>query len=125
MTADLSLDPGHAELDNQDANCWNAITPNGAFVYASNAGTSNISGFSIGQNGALTALTSSSVVATNPENATNLDITTSGDGKFFYSLNAMTGTVGVFAIQSNGTLKEVDEISGFTAAVGFNGIAAL
>jgi len=110
---------------NGDANCWNAITPNGAFVYASNAGTSNISGFSIGQSGALTALTSSSVVATNPNNSTNLDITTSGDGKFFYSLNAMTGTVGVFAIQSNGTLKEVDEIPGFTAAVGFNGIAAL
>ena len=110
---------------NGDANCWNAITPNGAFVYASNAGSSNISGFSIGQNGALTALTSSSVVASNPENATNLDITVSGDGKFFYSLNAAVGTVGVFAIQSDGTLKEVDEIPGFTAAVGFNGIAAL
>jgi 6-phosphogluconolactonase len=110
---------------NGTANCWNAITPNGAFVYASNAGSSTISGFSIGQGGALTALTSSSVVASNPENSTNLDITTSGDGKFFYSLNAMVGTVGVFAIQSNGTLKEVNEIPGFTAAVGFNGIAAL
>jgi len=110
---------------NGEANCWNAITPNGTFVYASNAGTSNISGFSIGQSGALTALTSSSVVASNPANATNLDITISGDGKFFYSLNAMVGTVGVFAIQPNGTLKEVDEIPGFTAAVGFNGIAAL
>jgi len=110
---------------NGDANCWNAVTPNGAFVYASNAGSSNISGFSIGQSGALTALTSSSVVASNPENATNLDITISGDGKFFYSLNATVGTVGVFAIQSNGALTELDEIPGFTAAVGFNGIAAL
>jgi 6-phosphogluconolactonase (cycloisomerase 2 family) len=110
---------------NGEANCWNAITPNGAFIYVSNAGTSNISGFSIGKNGALTALNSSSIVASNPENATNLDITISGDGKFFYSLNAMVGTVGVFAIQPNGTLSEVDEIPGFTAAVGFNGIAAL
>jgi 6-phosphogluconolactonase len=110
---------------NGEANCWNAITPNGAFVYVSNAGSSNISGFSISKSGALTALTSSSVVASNPENATNLDITISGDGKFFYSLNATVGTVGVFAIQSNGTLTEVDEIPGFTAAVGFNGIAAL
>ncbi len=110
---------------NGEANCWNAITPNGAFVYASNAGSSTISGFSIGQSGALTALTSSSVVASNPANATNLDITTSGDGKFVYSLNARVGTVGVFAVQSNGTLTEVGEIPGFTAAVGFNGIAAL
>jgi len=110
---------------NGDANCWNAITPNGDFVYASNAGSSNISGFLIGKSGVLTALTPSSVVASNPENATNLDITISGDGKFLYSLNATVGTVGVFAIQSDGTLKEVDEIPGFTAAVGFNGIAAL
>ena len=110
---------------NGDANCWNAITPKGTFVYASNAGSSNISGFSIGKSGALTALNSSSIVASNPENATNLDITVSGDGEFLYSLNATVGTVGVFAIQSNGTLKEVDEIPGFTAAVGFNGIAAL
>src|ERR1700744_1073951 len=110
---------------NGDANCWNAITPNGAFVYASNAGSSNISGFSIGQSGALTALTSSSIVANNPEKAKHLDITISGDGKFFYSLNATVGTVGIFAIQSNGRLTEVDEIPGFTAAGGFNGIAAL
>jgi 6-phosphogluconolactonase (cycloisomerase 2 family) len=110
---------------NGAANCWDAITPNGAFVYASNAGTSTISGFTIGGNGALTAITSSSVVASNPNGATNLDIAISGDGKFLYSLNAMVGTVGVFAIQPDGTLKEVDEIPGFTAAVGFNGISAL
>jgi 6-phosphogluconolactonase (cycloisomerase 2 family) len=110
---------------NGAANCWNAITPIGTFVYASNAGTSTISGFTIGASGALTGVTSSSVVASNPEGATNLDIAISGDGKFFYSLNATVGTVGVFAIQSDGTLKEVDEIPAFTAAVGFNGIAAL
>src|SRR6202522_973171 len=110
---------------NGSATCGNAITPNGAFVYTSNAGSSNISGFSIGQSGALTGLNSSSIVASNPENATNLDVTISGDGKFFYSLNAIVGTVGVFAIQPNGTLTEVDEMPGFTAAVGFNGIAAL
>jgi 6-phosphogluconolactonase len=110
---------------NGSANCWNAITPNGDFVFVSNAGSSNISGFSIGQSGALTSLTTSSVVASNPAGATNLDITISGDGKFLYSLNATVGTVGVFAIQSDGKLTEVDEIPGFTAAVGFNGIAAL
>jgi 6-phosphogluconolactonase len=110
---------------NGDANCWNAITPNGAFVYASNAGSKNFSGFSIGQSGALTPLTTSSLVASNFEGAANLDIITSGDGKFFYALNSNVGAVGVFAIQSNGTLTEVAEIPGFTGEVGFNGIAAL
>src|SRR5437588_507263 len=31
-----------------NANCWNAVTPNGRWVYASNAGSSTIAGFSIG-----------------------------------------------------------------------------
>ncbi|MGA8490035.1 MAG: beta-propeller fold lactonase family protein, partial [Terriglobales bacterium] len=38
------------------ATCWNVVTPNGKWVYTSNAGTSNISGFTIASNGALTAL---------------------------------------------------------------------
>lgn len=61
------------------ANCWNAITPDGRFVYVSNAGSSTISGFAIGASGALSALPGT-VVASNPAGATNLDITVSADG---------------------------------------------
>lgn len=107
-----------------DANCWNAITPNGSFVYVSNAGSSNISGFAIGTGGVLTPI-ASTILASNPAGATNLDIAISTDGKFLYSLNATVGKIGVFAIHSDGTLTELPEISGFTAAAGFNGIAAL
>jgi 6-phosphogluconolactonase (cycloisomerase 2 family) len=107
-----------------DANCWNAISPDGTHVYASNAGSSNISGFTIGAGGALTAI-GSTILASNPAGPTNLDITTSGDGKFLYSLNAQVGTIGVFSIHPDGTLSEVAEIPGFSKADGFNGIAAL
>lgn len=44
------------------ANCWNAITPNGKFVYVSNAGSANISGFAIASNGALTQMLHREVV---------------------------------------------------------------
>jgi 6-phosphogluconolactonase len=106
------------------ANCWNAIDPDGTHVYVSNAGSSNISGFTIGAGGTLTPI-AGTIVGANPEGSTNLDITISGDGKFLYSLNGEVGMVGVFAILPNGTLEEVTQLPGLPAAAGFNGIAAL
>ena len=105
------------------ANCWNAITPDGRFVYVSNAGSSTISGFAIAGNGSLSALPGI-VVGGNPAGATNLDITVSADGKFLYTMNSHNGTVGIFAIQKDGTLKTVTAASGIAPNSGFNGIAA-
>jgi 6-phosphogluconolactonase len=105
------------------ANCWNAVTPDGRFVYVSNAGSSTISGFAIAANGALSALPGT-VVGENPAGATNLDIAVSADGKFLYSMNSHNGTIGIFAIQKDGTLKSVAAASGITPNSGFNGIAA-
>ena len=57
--------------------------------------------------------------------STNIDITVSSDGKFLYTLNAGTGTVGMFAIQpTNGTLTDLGTASSLPAASGLNGIAA-
>ena len=105
------------------ANCWNVVTPDGRFVYVSNAGSATISGFAIGATGALTPI-SGTVVGTNPSGATNLDITVSGDGKFLYTLNSGNGTIGIFAIQKDGTLANVGPAEVFAAKAGFNGIAA-
>jgi len=105
------------------ANCWNAVTPDGRFVYVSNAGSSTISGFAINANGSLSALPGT-VVAANPAGATNLDIAVSADGKFLYTLNSHNGTVGIFAIQENGMLKNAGSVGGITPNSGFNGIAA-
>ncbi len=105
------------------ANCWNVVTPDGKFVYASNAGTSNISGFAIGNTGALTALPGT-VVGTNPAGSTNLDIAVTADGKFVYTLNSVAGTVGIFAVQKDGTLLNVGLAGGVSPLSGFNGIAA-
>ena len=106
-----------------DANCWNAITPDGKFVYTSNAASADLSGFSIGANGALTPLPGT-VVGSNPAGSTNLDIAISADGKFLYSLNSGTGVVGIFGIQQDGTLNSLGDAGGLTATAGFNGIAA-
>ena len=106
-----------------NANCWNAITPDRRFVYNSNAGSANIAGFAIGKNGALTPLPGT-IVGSNPVAATNLDIAVSSDSKFLYTLNTGTGRIGVFAIQEDGSLNNLGEFGSFSAASGFNGIAA-
>jgi 6-phosphogluconolactonase len=105
------------------ANCWNVVTPDGKFVYASNAGTSNISGFAIASTGTLTALPGTTV-GTNPAGSTNLDIAVTADGKFVYTLNSVAGSVGIFAVQKDGTLLNVGFAGGVSPLSGFNGIAA-
>lgn len=107
-----------------DGNCWNAITPNGKFVYADNSGTSSVAAFSVGPNGALTPI-ADTLVATLPAGTTNLDMNISGDGKFLYTLDSGLGAVSVFSINADGTLTDFGEINGLPKSVGFNGIAVL
>lgn len=105
------------------ATCWDVVTPDGAVVYAINAGTSNLSGFNIGHNGSLAPI-GATIVGSNPAGSTNLDTAISDDGKFIYTLNAGTGTVGVFATQNDGSLVSLGQVDGLAASAGLNGIAA-
>jgi 6-phosphogluconolactonase len=105
-------------------NCWNAITPNGKYVYTSNSGSDSISGYAIGAGGVLTPI-GATVVGTNPTGSHNVDIAVSADGKNVYTINSVSGTIGVFQIQSDGTLTNLGEEGDLPKSVGFNGIAAL
>ena len=106
------------------ATCWLAVTPNGHFVYTSNAGSSTISGFSIAANGALTPL-AGTILATLPAGSTNLDVTITHDGKFLYSLDSGTGVVSIFAIGEDGLLTQEGEVGNLPAEAGLNGIASI
>jgi len=105
------------------ANCWNVVTPNGRFVYVSNAGSSTIAGFSISATGSLTPLPGT-IVGTNPAGSGNLDIAVSEDGKFLYSLNSAAGAIGAFAINADGSLTNLGTTHGLPAGSSLNGIAA-
>ena len=105
------------------ATCWNAVTPDGRFVYTSNAATGTISGFAIASTGTLTAL-SGTIVGTNPAGSTNLDLAISSDGKFLYTLNSGMGTVSIFGINQDGTLASLGDAGDLSASAGYNGIAA-
>src|ERR1700751_2439277 len=116
------ISAGVATLGN--ANCWNAATPNGLWVYVSNAASSTISGFHIGTEGSLTPI-GATVLGINPAGSGNLDIAVTADSQFLYSLNSGNGTIGIFAIdQQGGALINLSEDSVISAKAGFNGIAA-
>ena len=116
------ISTGVATLGN--ANCWNVATPNGLWVYVSNAASSTISGFHIAANGSLTPI-GSTVLGINPTGSGNLDIAVTADSAFLYTLNSGNGTIGVFAItQQGGALTNVSEDQVILAKAGFNGIAA-
>jgi 6-phosphogluconolactonase (cycloisomerase 2 family) len=125
VQADGTLAPISTGVSTQgNANCWNAVTPDGRFVFDSNAGSSNIAGFAIAPDGSLTAIPGGPVIGSNPAGSVNLDIAISADGKFLYTLNSHAGTIGIFAIANEGTLTNIGEAGGVTALAGFNGIAA-
>jgi 6-phosphogluconolactonase len=106
-------------------NCWNAITPDGRWVYVSNSGSDNISGFNIGKDGSLTPI-AGTVLGNNPAGSHNVDIAVSADGKFVYTINSQSGNIGVFAInQQDGSLTSLGQAGDLPKSVGFNGIAAL
>ncbi|HEX6395853.1 MAG TPA: beta-propeller fold lactonase family protein [Steroidobacteraceae bacterium] len=124
LSAEGKLQPVSVSLPTLGAaNCWNVVTPDGRFVYTSNAGTDSIAGFAIGSTGELSPI-GSTIVGVNPHGSANLDITISADGHFLYSLNAGTGAVGIFAIARDGSLVNLGVRGGLPAAAGLNGIAA-
>jgi len=53
-----------------------------------------------------------------------LDLAVTGDGRFLYTLNVGTGTVGIFRIRANGRLIPLGEAPGLAALQGAQGIAA-
>jgi 6-phosphogluconolactonase len=106
------------------ANCWSGVTANGRYVYTSNSASSTIAGFAINPTGVLTPI-DSTIVATLPTGATNIDIAASSDSKYVYTLNAGNGTIGEFAIDSTtGQLTQLGRAGGLNPASGLNGIAA-
>lgn len=64
------------------------------------------------------------VQASNANGSANLDMAITSDGKFLYSLNAGTGTIGLFAISKDGRLMNPGLVGGLRSNSGLNGIAA-
>jgi 6-phosphogluconolactonase (cycloisomerase 2 family) len=108
----------------QAAPCWLIVDSRGRFAYTANAGGSSISGFAIGTDGALTLITPGGRTGDLGSGAQPLDIDFGGDGHFLYVLKNGTGSIGAFAVNSDGTLTPLADTPGQFARAGYMGLVA-
>jgi len=114
--ADGSLEPiSSMVMTGQRAACWAAVTKNGRYGYVTNAGTGNISGFAIGQDGSASLLNADGVTATTGGNPT--DVAVSHDSIYFYARVAALGEIAIFRIASDGSLESLPPLMGVSATL--------
>lgn len=110
--------------DGQAAPCWLIVDGEGRFAYTANAGGSSISGFSIASDGTLALITPGGRTGDLGTGAQPLDLDITPDSRFLYVLKNGTGTVGTFAVNSNGSLTALADTPGLGAQVGYMGLVA-
>jgi 6-phosphogluconolactonase len=114
----LSLVSG-AVPTTETAACWIAITGNGKFAYAGNAGSASVTGYRVANDGSLSILTPGGKTGTAAAGVIDLDV--SRNSTFLYGRLA-NGTIGAWSIASNGSLTALAPAGGLPA--GAAGIAA-
>jgi 6-phosphogluconolactonase (cycloisomerase 2 family) len=107
-------------MTGQRAACWAVVTKNGRFGYVTNAGTGNISGFAIDQDGGISLLNEDGVTAVTGGNPT--DVAVSHNSRFLYARVAATNSIAVFSIEADGALEPLPFLTGTPA--GLAGLAA-
>jgi 6-phosphogluconolactonase (cycloisomerase 2 family) len=105
----------------QGAACWVAVSPDGRWAYTGNA-SGSISGFSVGRDGALTALTANGLSAAVPSPR---DLDFSRDGRFLYVVSPGNATaaprVNGYRVGRDGALTQITTapaLPGLTGAAG-------
>ena len=103
----------------ETAACWVAVTPDGRFLYTTNAGSGTVSGYSIRPDGAITLLDSDGVTGVTGGGVT--DVTLANNGRYLYALRSGAGAIAIFRVEEHGALTS---LGGVTLPAGANGIAA-
>jgi 6-phosphogluconolactonase (cycloisomerase 2 family) len=103
----------------ETAACWIAVTGNGKFAYAGNAGTASVTGYRVAPDGSLSILDADGKTGSAAAGIT--DLAMSVDSHFLYARTG-NGTVTAWAIAADGSLSDVGAFAGLPA--GAAGIAA-
>jgi len=92
----LSAIGGSPFADFQTAPCWQAISPDGRYLYALDTGSAEVSSYAISRDGSLTLLSNTPVSST--PGVTGTDIALSADGRTLYLNMAKIDAVAAFAV---------------------------
>jgi 6-phosphogluconolactonase len=116
ITSAPGLEPvSSAVMTGQRAACWTVITKNGRYGYVVNAGTGNISGFSIAKDGSISLLDADGVTAQTGGNPT--DAVLSNDSQYLYVRVAALSQIAIFRVQSDGSLVPLPPLAGLPAGL--------
>ena len=107
-------------MTGQRAACWAVVTKNGRYGYVTNAGTGNVSGFAIEQDGSASLLDANGVTAVTGGNPT--DAAVSESSRYLYVRVAALSQIAIFRIESDGSLTALPPLTGTPA--GLAGLAA-
>jgi 6-phosphogluconolactonase (cycloisomerase 2 family) len=102
-------------MTGQRAACWAAVTGNGRYGYVTNAGTGNISGFAIAEDGTASLLDADGVTAVTGGNPT--DVAVSRNSRFLYVRVSATSEIAVFRIHADGSLEKRPSLTGTPAGL--------
>lgn len=103
----------------ETAACWVAVTNDGRFAYAGNAGTASVTGYRVAPDGSLAILDADGKTASAAAGVTDLAL--SRDSRFLYG-RISDRTVAAWAVGADGSLADLGAIPGLPA--GAAGIAA-
>jgi 6-phosphogluconolactonase (cycloisomerase 2 family) len=99
----------------QTAACWLAITGNGRFAYAANAGSASISSYAVAPDGSLALL--NGIAGSTPAGSSPQDLALSAGSQYLYNL--ASGTISEFQVAADGGLAPIGSITGLpTSTVG-------
>jgi 6-phosphogluconolactonase (cycloisomerase 2 family) len=103
------------------APCWIGVTADGQHAYSGNTGSGTITGYTVGDQGTLTRLsTNGGIFHTGGATPTELAILRS---QVLYVLNRGSGGIGVFQISADGSLVMIQNLQGVLPATTFaNGL---
>lgn len=104
--------------DGQAALCW--ITPASGYDYVANAGSNDLSAYTVSAGGTPSLIGTSGVVATT--DAGPIDMASSADGRTLYVEAGGAGAVDEFGVNGDGSLTDLGSVAGL--GTGIEGIAA-
>lgn len=109
--------------DAQGLACWIALDPiTNRYAYISNNGSGTISSYSIGMSGGLKLVNASA--GTGASRPNDMAVAQDHGKSFLYALDAGSGLVGMFQINSDGSMTSLGSVSGMPAVAGAQGLAA-
>lgn len=103
--------------DGQSALCW--ITPVGGYYYVANAGSNNVSAYTVAPDGTPSVVGATGVVATTDGGP--IDMASSVDGTTLYVEAGAAGAVDEFHVNADGSLSGLGSVAGL--GTGIEGIA--